>query len=75
MSKYLVSLPANFTAPRRRRAGIEVARGAATEMDLTDEQVAALEADPFILVREVKAKKAPAKKPAVKKDKPTEKDS
>lgn len=68
MAKYIVKLPSSFLQPRRTRAGITVERNKAVEHELTDEQVAAIEADPDLIISKVKATKKTAPKKAKTKE-------
>jgi hypothetical protein len=51
--KYDLRLKPGFPAPRRVRAGVEVPAGGGLQVDLTDEQVKALQADDQIVMRKV----------------------
>lgn len=62
--RYHVSLRKDFEAPRRSRGGITVAAGPGEELDLTAEQVAALQGDREFTLRKVTTKEAKAREEA-----------
>jgi hypothetical protein len=66
-----------FRGPRRRRAGISVAKGQTIEVELTASQLKAIQADEELVVVASKPKKKPAKKKSAKKlvDEPESKEA